>query len=1043
MNRLMAVMQLCDANTGKKHVAGFVLSSTCLPRSDIKRAITDFEGVGYACQESHGVQGTRRREIAGVMVCIDTRQLRFLRVGSLQRYRRVVRRGRVMRVRLGVVGAADTSTDFNVLAGYMPPRGAGARGYAEPAMNAYVSSVWGSLASEALQLGRRGRLMLAGDLNAELPESLRRADRVARPADGSFAQLRELSRMDRAHDVRDWTYTGVYRGRDVYSVIDHVFVSAAMLAEVRNAHVADGVEVGEKRHRALWLTLAVPVTVAHSTEGGERRKPAVRMCTWAAGAKRAQYDACKATYYHTCAAAVQRSLDRLEQASRERGEATTVAARIVAIQEGTARAMADALAKHDMKASGSTGGAVTPTKKNGWQMHRREHALFVMHVLAARRRDMGRDLSDMPTILQEWDRLFIRPAKRLKAGLPATYAMLDSRSELAGRLRKVYGSALRHQIIGAGGQRCAAQRDVDELLCQARVRMAGDGPAGDRSQGSSACRPSEAVNHYEVLQVSYDVSAEDATRAYRRLSLRWHPDKCAEPGAQAEFRILRDALDTLIDPARRAQHDVALGLTATASHGCYCDQEHTRLSRAGLRLAVRRWHLENNAIDDVWGELKARRDEALERDHTSYYARRMREAARQRRTESVAYGLVYTHKREAANRGGPLSPAAAGKLAAVSVQRAGREEMEFLPSRVRDAVRAVMVSQGGPKPYSTAGSMELVTWARQHDGMPEQTEVRSEGDSDWRERVFGTHNFQRALQRMRPTGQAAGYDGWLGALLRWAPFSVQEQYRLQVVEANADLAAEGNMPEDWPVNVVTHVPKPGKSVTKVDKMRDLWNCPHGWKLSTHCMRFEYDRVNRLVQPGANRGFTAFADAGEAAMTAGLHSEVANTLCETMGRLFVDFVGFFMGVMRGLLYFLEGEFGVEPGVTAGVKAVHDQMVGRADTAYGLSDAWEVTRGTGQGCVLGPCRATMQLIVTLVAISRFGGAYCFEVPAGARPACVMQAWFADDVNTQASNAQGVQLSVDGAYIGAFVTGNVMGVAGKDDASKTGYQLEQCTA
>ena len=55
--------------------------------------------------------------------------------------------------------------------------------------------------------------------------------------------------------------------------------------------------------------------------------------------------------------------------------------------------------------------------------------------------------------------------------------------------------------------------------------------------------------------------------------------------------------------------------------------------------------------------------------------------------------------------------------------------------------------------------------------------------------------------------------------------------------------------------------------------------------------------------------------------------------------------------------------------------------------------------------------------------------------AQRACVRQAWFADDVNTQASSAQGIQLSVDGAYIGAFVTGNVMGVAGKNDPSKTG--------
>jgi hypothetical protein len=162
----------------------------------------------------------------------------------------------------------------------------------------------------------------------------------------------------------------------------------------------------------------------------------------------------------------------------------------------------------------------------------------------------------------------------------------------------------------------------------------------------------------------------------------------------------------------------------------------------------------------------------------------------------------------------------------------------------------------------------------------------------------------------------------------------------------------------------------------------------------------------------------------------------------VGRLFIDFKCFFMGVQRTLLYFLEGEFGVEPGVTAGIKAVHDRMVGRADTAYGLSEAWSVAQGTGQGCVLGPCRAIMQLTVTLIAISRFGGGYCFEVPAGAMPACVKQSWFADDVNTPATSAQELQLSADGASIGAMLSGNVIGIAGINDASKSGYQLEQCT-
>ena len=61
----------------------------------------------------------------------------------------------------------------------------------------------------------------------------------------------------------------------------------------------------------------------------------------------------------------------------------------MAIQQGTQQAMTDALVKHDMLAGSSKGGKAAPARKNGWRMHRQEHAVFVMHILAARRRAMG------------------------------------------------------------------------------------------------------------------------------------------------------------------------------------------------------------------------------------------------------------------------------------------------------------------------------------------------------------------------------------------------------------------------------------------------------------------------------------------------------------------------------------------------------------------------------------------------------------------------------------------------------------------------------
>lgn len=97
MNRLLQVMGREDSH-GRKLVAGWVLSSTCLPKPDIRRALVDFENVGYKCQESHGVQGERRREIAGVIICAAPEQFRFLKVGKLFKHKKVIRRGRILQV---------------------------------------------------------------------------------------------------------------------------------------------------------------------------------------------------------------------------------------------------------------------------------------------------------------------------------------------------------------------------------------------------------------------------------------------------------------------------------------------------------------------------------------------------------------------------------------------------------------------------------------------------------------------------------------------------------------------------------------------------------------------------------------------------------------------------------------------------------------------------------------------------------------------------------------------------------------------------------
>ncbi|RKP13321.1 DnaJ domain-containing protein, partial [Piptocephalis cylindrospora] len=58
---------------------------------------------------------------------------------------------------------------------------------------------------------------------------------------------------------------------------------------------------------------------------------------------------------------------------------------------------------------------------------------------------------------------------------------------------------------------------------------------------------------YTALQLPKTASPEEIKRAYRRLSLRYHPDK--NPGHEDEFREVAHAYEVLSDKKKRAVYD--------------------------------------------------------------------------------------------------------------------------------------------------------------------------------------------------------------------------------------------------------------------------------------------------------------------------------------------------------------------------------------------------------------------------------------------------------------------------------------------------------
>jgi len=67
---------------------------------------------------------------------------------------------------------------------------------------------------------------------------------------------------------------------------------------------------------------------------------------------------------------------------------------------------------------------------------------------------------------------------------------------------------------------------------------------------------SKPRDYYAILGVPRDASPEDIKKAYRRMAMRYHPDRAQdEPGAEDKFKEAAEAYSVLGDSARRSEYD--------------------------------------------------------------------------------------------------------------------------------------------------------------------------------------------------------------------------------------------------------------------------------------------------------------------------------------------------------------------------------------------------------------------------------------------------------------------------------------------------------
>jgi len=63
------------------------------------------------------------------------------------------------------------------------------------------------------------------------------------------------------------------------------------------------------------------------------------------------------------------------------------------------------------------------------------------------------------------------------------------------------------------------------------------------------------LDYYDVLGLPRNAGHDEIKRAFRRLAMKYHPDKNREPGAEERFKEINEAYEVLSDPEKRAMYD--------------------------------------------------------------------------------------------------------------------------------------------------------------------------------------------------------------------------------------------------------------------------------------------------------------------------------------------------------------------------------------------------------------------------------------------------------------------------------------------------------
>ena len=77
----------------------------------------------------------------------------------------------------------------------------------------------------------------------------------------------------------------------------------------------------------------------------------------------------------------------------------------------------------------------------------------------------------------------------------------------------------------------------------------------------------QSESFYSILGLDKEASQDDIKRAYRRLSMKWHPDRNNQSSDSTEkFKQISTAYETLSDSSKKKQYDMSLNNPFSSTH---------------------------------------------------------------------------------------------------------------------------------------------------------------------------------------------------------------------------------------------------------------------------------------------------------------------------------------------------------------------------------------------------------------------------------------------------------------------------------------------